>query len=410
MRPSARHLFVVALTIAGGTLVFAYSSSAATQPARVESASGDDLRAMFATSGDVAEGQRLADTACSSCHGMDGISTLRNVPHLAGQRAAYLHHELRSYQSGTRRDDGMKRAVEFLSDDALVKVAAYYASLDPAQPAAGSAAKSSSANQDTVQAGKRAAASCGGCHGESGVTRTPGTPSLAGLDPKYLVRAMKAFRAGEYKSDVMAPMLAQVTDVQMENLALFYAMQKTARAPTPATGDRALGKAAAAACASCHGDLGVSADPVIPSLAGQDAQYVAAALKAFKDGSRSDATMRSIATSLDERASRNIAAFYAAQQPGQSVRRSVPVADWIQKCDRCHGVDGNSTDPRSPALAAQRVEYLQKALRTYQTGARNSVAMAAMSGMLTDADVESLAAHYARQKPRAVIYVTLPPR
>jgi cytochrome c553 len=34
--------------------------------------------------------------------------------------------------------------------------------------------------------------------------------------------------------------------------------------------------------------------------------------------------------------------------------------------------------------------------------------MAAMSGVLTDADLENLAAHYARQKARAVVYVMLP--
>jgi cytochrome c553 len=35
--------------------------------------------------------------------------------------------------------------------------------------------------------------------------------------------------------------------------------------------------------------------------------------------------------------------------------------------------------------------------------------MAAMSDLLTEADVENLAAHYARQKARPVVYVTLPP-
>jgi cytochrome c553 len=34
--------------------------------------------------------------------------------------------------------------------------------------------------------------------------------------------------------------------------------------------------------------------------------------------------------------------------------------------------------------------------------------MAAMSDMLTEADVENLAAHYSRQKARAVVYMTLP--
>jgi cytochrome c553 len=332
------------------------------------------------------------------------------VPHLAGQRPVYLHLELRAYQSGARGDNAMNAAVKFLSDDALVKVAAYYASLDPAQPAATAGAKSRSAKPDAVQAGKFAAASCAACHGEAGLTKTPGMPNLVGLDPKYLVAAMKAYKSGQYKSEVMKSVLANVSDAEMDNIALYYALQKPARAQTPAPGDPAGGKSAATACAACHGEQGISADPATPSLAGQDAQYFAAALKAYKDGARSDATMKSLAASLDERVAKDLAAYYATQQPRQAARQRLTAAEWAQRCDRCHGVDGNSTDPRSPALAAQRVEYLENVLHAYQTGARKSVAMAAMSGVLTDADVENLAAHYARQKARAVVYVTLPSR
>jgi cytochrome c553 len=61
-----------------------------------------------------------------------------------------------------------------------------------------------------------------------------------------------------------------------------------------------------------------------------------------------------------------------------------------------------------PALAAQRVDYLEKVLHAYRTGERKSPQMAAMSEGLTEADVENLAAYYARQKSRAVVYVMLP--
>ena len=37
-------------------------------------------------------------------------------------------------------------------------------------------------------------------------------PSLVGLDPKYLVTAMKAYKSGQRKNDVMKSMLASVTD------------------------------------------------------------------------------------------------------------------------------------------------------------------------------------------------------
>ena len=98
----------------------------------------------------------------------------------------------------------------------------------------------------------------------------------------------------------------------------------------------------------------------------------------------------------------------ASSRSRRTVRKPLTTAEWAQRCDRCHGVNGNSTDPRLPALAGQRVDYLEKVLQAYRTGERKSPQMAAMSEVLTDADVENLAAHYARQKARAVVYVTLP--
>ena len=77
---------------------------------------------------------------------------------------------------------------------------------------------------DPVEAGKTAAANCAGCHGETGVSKTPGMPSLVGFDPKYLLAAMQAYKGGQRKNVVMAALLASVRDADMKNLALFYAL------------------------------------------------------------------------------------------------------------------------------------------------------------------------------------------
>jgi cytochrome c553 len=208
---------------------------------------------------------------------------------------------------------------------------------------------------------------------------------------------------------MMKSLLGALGDAELNSIALYYALQKPARAQTPAAGNAAAGKAAAAACAACHGEAGISANPATPSLAGQDAQYFAVAIRAYADGSRKDDAMKGPATALDERAARDLAAYYASQQPqSPKVRRPLSTAELAARCDRCHGVNGNSTDPRLPALAAQRLDYLERVLHAYRTGARKSPAMAAMSEMLTEADVENLAAHYARQRARSVVYVTLP--
>src|SRR5208337_4648276 len=108
---------------------------------------------------------------------------------------------------------------------------------------------------------------------------------------------------------------------------------------------------------------------------------------------------------------RNLAAFYAGLQPqAPNVRTPMSTAQWVERCDRCHGTNGNSTDPHFPALAGQRVEYLQKVLDAYRTGVRRSPEMAAMADVLSENDVRNLAAYYARQKARAVVYVPVPPR
>jgi cytochrome c553 len=134
-------------------------------------------------------------------------------------------------------------------------------------------------------------------------------------------------------------------------------------------------------------------------------------MRAYKDGSRSDATMKGLAASADDNTVKNLAAYYANQQPKQpSVKKPLTIAELAQRCDRCHGVNGNSTDPRSPALAAQRTDYLEQAMRAYQKGGRKSKAMSAMLDALSAAEIESLAAHYASQRARSVVYLILPPK
>jgi len=369
--------------------------------------SRDDMRAVLATPQDIAEGKRVAEASCSSCHGMSGVARTRDVPHIAGQRAAYLYRELRTYQAGARGNTPMNNVVKFLSDDALVKVAAYYANLDPALPEVERGAKAA-AKPDPVSAGKAAAAGCAGCHGDGGVSKTPGMPNLAGLDPKYIIAAVNAYKSGERKNDMMKTLVSAISDTELQNIALYFALQKAGKAQTPSPGNQAAGKSAAAACAACHGEGGVSTGSA-PSLAGQDAEYFAAALKSYKDGSRKDEAMKAPAASVDQGAMKDLAAYYANQTPQQpKVRKPLTTAELAQRCDRCHGVNGNSTDPRAPALAAQRASYLERVMRAYQTGARRSEAMLAMLDGLSETDIAGLAAHYAQQKARAVIYMPLP--
>lgn len=379
---------------------------AATETVRPDAA--DDFRAAYATSQDIAEGKRVADASCARCHGSNGISAAKGVPHLAGQRSVYLHAELQAYKSGARGKGMMADAAKFLSEDALIKVAAWYSALDPAQPMPAATTKAVSSGPDPVGAGKAAAASCAGCHGEAGISKTPGMPNLVGQDSKYLAAATKAYKTGQRKHDLMKALVAGLGDADIGNIAHFYAAQKPERAQTTAAGDPVAGKAVAGACVACHGEAGVSSD-MTPSLAGQDAQYFVSAMHAYRDGSRTDPMMKGPAGAVADKALADVAAYYASlpPQPPKS-GKSPSTADWVQRCDRCHGFNGNSTDARVPALAAQRADYLERMLNAYRSGERKSPAMSAMSKVLADADVGRLASHYSQQKARAVVYVQLP--
>jgi len=384
------------------------AAAAFAQPAVVKPSPGDDLKSLYANSQDIAEGKRVAQE-CVRCHNDNGISSTAGVPHLAGQRAPYLHMQLRAYKRGDRAHSPVTGAVKFMSDDALMKVAAYYASLDPPKAAA-SPARGAGSRNDPVQSGKQVAQACSGCHGDNGVSAMAGTPSLVALDPKYFVAAMAAYKNGQRKNELMKPIAAGLSDIDTNAVALYYALLKPAKSPNPVKGgDAAAGKAAATSCAGCHGDNGNSTSPDAPSLAGQDAEYLAAATKAYKDGSRSEEAMKGIAGALDDKAMKDLAAYYAAQAPAQlAVKKPLGLAEWVDRCDRCHGVNGNSTDPAIPALASQRGDWLEAALNAYRKGDRKSTAMSAMSSQLSEADVKEIAAYYARQNARAVTYVLVP--
>lgn len=399
-------LRLASVLVASFAILAGQGSPAAAQSARGRTEIPEELRAFFVPPSDIVEGRSLAENMCAGCHGANGISTIAGVPHLAGQRAGYLYVELKAYRSGARGDSTMRNTVKFLNDDALLKVAAYFGSLDPPQPDVKSGSK---ARRDPVEAGKQAAAACAGCHGDKGITSIPGIPNLVGMDPKYIVAAVKAYRDGPRNDEMMKSILATLNEADLEDAALFYALQKPTRAQTPVAGDPAKGKVAAAACAGCHGEQGVSSSSANPSLAGQDAEYLAAAMNAYKSGTRSDETMKSQVASLDEAVIRDIAAFYANQQPqAPNVRKPLTTEEWAQRCDRCHGLNGNSVDPRFPALAAQRADYLVKVLNAYKTRARKSVEMAAMTEGLSDEDIQNLAGYYAGQKARAVLFMMLP--
>jgi cytochrome c553 len=66
------------------------------------------------------------------------------------------------------------------------------------------------------------------------------------------------------------------------------------------------------------------------------------------------------------------------------------------QCAACHGKDfASPVDPSYPKLAGQYPDYLEKALRDYQTGARKNAIMAGLAKPLSRDDIKNLSAYLA---------------
>ena len=77
-------------------------------------------------------------------------------------------------------------------------------------------------------------------------------------------------------------------------------------------GEVAAGRQKAAACAGCHGQLGLSAMPDAPNLAGQPALYVATQLRAYRGGTRNHEVMSLMAKTLSDADIDELAAWFSS--------------------------------------------------------------------------------------------------
>ena len=184
-----------------------------------------------------------------------------------------------------------------------------------------------------------------------------------------------------------------------------------------AAGDIDAGQAKSGSCISCHGENGNSMTPLFPKLAAQNEGYLVKQMQAFKDGSRSDATMGAMVAGLTDQDMLDIAVYYAAQTvtenpvpqvnpddlddiddndeltadeksaakqalqdhqtilmaQGYDVYRNGDLENEISACIACHGPYGEGNEPASfPALKGQHADYLIKTLTDFKAGARSN--------------------------------------
>jgi predicted CXXCH cytochrome family protein len=168
------------------------------------------------------------------------------------------------------------------------------------------------------------------------------------------------------------------------------------------TGNAAAGKQRAADCADCHGEDGNSPNNTWPSLAGQNAAYLARILTAYKSGDQEDVAMTPLAKELADADIQNLAVYYAGsscKSPAQvkSVGDAAIGKTLAKNCAGCHGETGIAGNPAWPHVAAQKPGYLINALKAFRSGQRKDPMMAGVSRGLSDEDIANLAAYYAVQ-------------
>jgi len=146
------------------------------------------------------------------------------------------------------------------------------------------------------------------------------------------------------------------------------------------------GKARALTCGACHGADGNSASPVWPNLAGQNAPYILAQLRAFKDGTRKDPLMSGQAMMLTEEDMANLAVYFesmpaAAQsvadakllERGEALYRGGKKREEASACLACHGPTGRGNPAaKYPALNGQHAAYTTKQLNDYASAVRTT--------------------------------------
>ena len=162
----------------------------------------------------------------------------------------------------------------------------------------GVAARAQDAKPGDVAAGEKKIAMCEGCHNlpryQASFPEIYKVPMIAGQNAKYIASALAGYRKGERKHPTMRAIAGSLSDQDIADVAAYYAQlggpagSAAAAAPAASAAPAVAPPQVAALltkgnCVSCHGsNFSAPIDPSYPKLAGQHADYLFAALKAYQ--------------------------------------------------------------------------------------------------------------------------------
>jgi len=173
-------------------------------------------------------------------------------------------------------------------------------------------------------------------------------------------------------------------------------------------GNASAGAAIAGTCNNCHGSAGISADAIIPNLAGQSAASIYKQLEDFRSGRRNAEVMGVFVSALSEQNLFDLSAHYtrlpnpiaepAVANTNGIAHRLVEVGDplrGIAPCGSCHGPVGIT--PGAPELRGQQRAYLEQQMQSFKSAIRQndiSKQMRSVASRLTSEEIAMLAAYY----------------
>jgi cytochrome c553 len=112
-----------------------------------------------------------------------------------------------------------------LSDADIAVLAAYYAQKPRCSDLAPAQGSIVGIKGDMAAGQKVAEGFCTQCHKPSGEVVNPIWPKIAGQNAYYIATAVTAYRDGQRSNDTMAPMVQNLSDEDIANVAVFYAAQ-----------------------------------------------------------------------------------------------------------------------------------------------------------------------------------------
>lgn len=159
--------------------------------------------------------------------------------------------------------------------------------------------------------GQALADTCLSCHGADAPEMEPVAPKLLHQRDSYIFFALRDYRDGARISDIMEPFAQGLSDQDIRDLAVYLSGDMLGRPPKART-DLAIYARTTRECTWCHGETGIGELEGMPVLTGQDAQYIEAALAAYRDGSRSNRVMAAVAQGVSQDEAKQLGEYYSA--------------------------------------------------------------------------------------------------